>query len=156
MTLLSCGTVLLYKVILTVESVGEILKYDHSNKNVWAIPICILSLLHFPFHTSFRVLRIKIFFTYLVSSPLLVQATLVPVSYECPRGHLMENLQKSTTTDTVFRSSSMRFIDYNWLYCSTYFACCNVQVSGRYHGGDCLPINFCGQSRLEDPLQRSV
>ena len=32
--------VILYKVILTFESVGEILKYDHFNESYWAVLSC--------------------------------------------------------------------------------------------------------------------
>ena len=32
--------IMLYKVVLTFESVGEILKCDHSNVNYWAVLSC--------------------------------------------------------------------------------------------------------------------
>jgi len=32
--------IMLYKVVLTFESVDEILKCNHSNKNYWAVPSC--------------------------------------------------------------------------------------------------------------------
>ena len=32
--------IILYKVVLTFESVDEILKYDHSNKGYWAVLSC--------------------------------------------------------------------------------------------------------------------
>jgi len=32
--------VMLYKVVLTFESVGEILKCDHSNESYWAVLSC--------------------------------------------------------------------------------------------------------------------
>ena len=32
--------IMLYKVVLTFESVGEILKCDHSNESYWAVLSC--------------------------------------------------------------------------------------------------------------------
>ena len=32
--------IMLYKVVLTFESVGEILQCDHSNESYWAVPSC--------------------------------------------------------------------------------------------------------------------
>ena len=32
--------IMLYKVVLTFESVDEILKYDHSNESYWAVLSC--------------------------------------------------------------------------------------------------------------------
>ena len=32
--------IMLYKVVLTFESMGEILKCDHSNKSYWAVLFC--------------------------------------------------------------------------------------------------------------------
>jgi len=32
--------IMLYKVVLTFESVDEILKRDHSNESYWAVPSC--------------------------------------------------------------------------------------------------------------------
>jgi len=32
--------IMLYKVVLTFESVEEILKYDHSNEGYWAVLSC--------------------------------------------------------------------------------------------------------------------
>ena len=32
--------IMLYKVVLTVKSVEEILKYDHSNEGYWAVLSC--------------------------------------------------------------------------------------------------------------------
>ena len=32
--------IMLYKVVLSIESVDEILKYDHSNERYWAVLFC--------------------------------------------------------------------------------------------------------------------
>ena len=51
-------SIMLYKVILTFQSVNEICRYDHSNEGYLAVLSCGVFLIHVPFTKLYRVVYV--------------------------------------------------------------------------------------------------